>query len=47
MNYRNRYLKGIYGGIPITRDINFDELLEIMEWEGDPEIVAAYAELQD
>ncbi len=26
LNYRNRYLKGMYGGIPISRDINFDEL---------------------
>lgn len=31
LNYRNRYLKGMYGGIPITRDIDFDELLEIMK----------------
>lgn len=33
LNYRNRYLKGMYGGIPFTRDIDFDELLEIMEME--------------
>lgn len=31
LNYRNRYLKGMYGGIPFTRYIDFDELLEIME----------------
>lgn len=31
LNYRNRYLKGMYGGIPFTRDIDFEELLEIME----------------
>lgn len=31
LNYRNRYLKGMYGGVPITRDIDFDELLELME----------------
>ncbi len=29
LNYRNRYLKGMYGGIPISRDIDFSELLEI------------------
>jgi AAA15 family ATPase/GTPase len=27
LNYRNRYLKGMYGGIPFTRDIDFDKLL--------------------
>ncbi len=31
LNYRNRYLKGMYGGIPVTRDIDFEELLEMME----------------
>nr|WP_137697996.1 AAA family ATPase [Ruminiclostridium herbifermentans] len=31
LNYRNRYLKGMYGGIPIARDLDFDELLEMME----------------
>lgn len=31
LNYRNRYLKGMYGGVPITRDIDFDDLLELME----------------
>lgn len=31
LNYRNRYLKGLYGGVPITRDIDFTELLELME----------------
>lgn len=31
LNYRNRYLKGMYGGIPVARDLDFDELLEMME----------------
>ncbi len=31
LNYRNRYLKGMYGGIPISRDIDFSELLEILD----------------
>lgn len=31
LNYRTRYLKGMYGGVPNTRDIDFDELLELME----------------
>ncbi len=31
LNYRNRYLKGMYGGVPVTRDLDFDELLEMME----------------
>ncbi len=31
LNYRNRYLKGMYGGVPIARDLDFDELLEMME----------------
>lgn len=30
LNYRSRYLKGMYGGIPISRDIDFYELLEIL-----------------
>ncbi len=29
LNYRNRYLKGMYGGIPMVRDIDFDELWDI------------------
>lgn len=28
LNYRNRYLKGMYGGVPVTRDLDFEELLE-------------------
>ena len=31
LNYRNRYLKGMYGGIPVIGDIDFEELLEMME----------------
>lgn len=31
LNYRSRYLKGMYGGIPISRDIDFYELLEILD----------------
>lgn len=31
LNYRSRYLKGMYGGVPISRDIDFDELLEILD----------------
>lgn len=31
LNYRSRYLKGMYGGIPICRDIDFYELLEILD----------------
>lgn len=31
LNYRNRYLKGMYGGIPFTRDIDYDELIEMLE----------------
>lgn len=31
LNIRKRYLKGMYGGIPMTMDIDFDELLDIME----------------
>lgn len=26
LNYRNRYLKGMYGGVPMLGDIDFDEL---------------------
>lgn len=29
LNHRNRYLKGMYGGIPMVRDIDFDELWDI------------------
>jgi len=31
LNIRKRYLKGMYGGIPITMDIDFEELIEIIE----------------
>lgn len=31
LNYRSRYLKGMYGGVPISGDIDFDELWELME----------------
>lgn len=31
LNYRSRYIKGMYGGVPISRDIDFDELLEILD----------------
>ncbi len=31
LNYRSRYLKGMYGGVPISRDIDFDELLDILD----------------
>ncbi len=31
LNIRKRYLKGMYGGIPMMMDIDFDELLDIME----------------
>lgn len=31
LNYRNRYLKGMYGGIPISCDVDFDELNEIFD----------------
>lgn len=31
LNIRKRYLKGMYGGIPVPMDIDFDELLEIIE----------------
>lgn len=31
LNYRNRYLKGMYGGIPNIADIDFDELSDILD----------------
>lgn len=31
LNYRNRYLKGMYGGIPHMNDIDFDELNDILD----------------
>ena len=31
LNYRTRYLKGMYGGVPICRDIDFEELKDIMD----------------
>lgn len=31
LNYRTRYLKGMYGGVPMSRDIDFEELLNIMD----------------
>lgn len=31
LNIRRRYLKGMYGGIPISMDIDFSELLEIID----------------
>lgn len=31
LNYRNRYLKGMYGGIPHLGDIDFEELNDIFE----------------
>lgn len=31
LNYRNRYLKGMYGGVPSSMDIDFEELWEILE----------------
>lgn len=30
-NLRNKYLKGVYGGIPYTMEINFQELIDILE----------------
>lgn len=33
LNYRSRYLKGMYGGVPISQDIDFDELWEILDYE--------------
>ena len=29
LNYRNRYLKGMYGGVPMVQDIDFDELWDV------------------
>jgi AAA15 family ATPase/GTPase len=34
LNYRHRYLKGMYGGVPISGEFDFDELLDLMESEG-------------
>lgn len=31
LNYRTRYLKGMYGGVPMSRDIDFEELRDIMD----------------
>lgn len=31
LNIRKRYLNGLYGGIPFVGEVDFDELLEIME----------------
>lgn len=31
LNYRTRYLKGMYGGVPICMDIDFEELKDIMD----------------
>lgn len=31
LNYRTRYLKGMYGGTPVTRDIDFDELYDLLD----------------
>lgn len=31
LNYRNRYLKGMYGGIPHMDDIDFDELHDMLD----------------
>lgn len=31
LNIRKRYIKGMYGGIPMTMDVDFGELLQIME----------------
>ena len=31
LNYRARYLKGMYGGTPISRDIDFEELHELLD----------------
>lgn len=31
LNIRKRYLNGLYGGIPVSMEIDFDELSEIME----------------
>ncbi len=34
LNYRSRYLKGMYGGIPHLGDIDFEELNDIFKLEG-------------
>lgn len=31
LNIRKRYLKGMYGGVPITMDVDFDDLVQIMK----------------
>lgn len=31
LNYRTRYLKGMYGGVPMCGDIDFEELRDIMD----------------
>lgn len=31
LNKRKRYLKGMYGGVPITMDADFNELMQMME----------------
>lgn len=31
LNMRKRYLKGMYGGIPSMMDVDFSELLDIIE----------------
>ncbi len=31
MNYRTRYLKGMYGGTPMSREIDFDEIYELLD----------------
>jgi AAA15 family ATPase/GTPase len=31
LNYRDRYLKGMYGGVPSCIDIDFDEMKTILE----------------
>lgn len=31
LNYRARYLKGMYGGTPISRDIDFEELHDLLD----------------
>lgn len=31
LNYRSRYLKGMYGGVPLIGDIDFEELWDILE----------------
>lgn len=34
LNVRKRYLKGLYGGIPMIMDVDFDDLSDIMEQGG-------------